>query len=173
MAEEPSLPRFPAVSWNSGTQSFDNTRKRARDGGHEPAPAHFFNNSSDPAMFSSDDDPSLENYTQGERHRKKRYVGSWFQQQPASGDSAFSEETKLPKPKGKRTFQRTVDSGVWMGSDGSSDLELDDALPIPTTSRLPQLNQSRQHFAVSRAEEQARDKILGAVENGEEDIDLT
>ncbi|KAH6657038.1 hypothetical protein BKA67DRAFT_655332 [Truncatella angustata] len=172
MADEPTLPRFPAVSWNPGTQSFNNTRKRGRDGSYDSAQAQLFANSSDPAMFSSDDDPSLENYTQG-RHRKKRYVGSWFQQQPASGDSAFSEEVRPPKPKGKRTFQRQVDSGVWMGSDASTDLELEDPFPIPTTSRLPQLNMSRQTAAISEAEELVRDKVFDALENGDEDIDLT
>ncbi|KAK9423725.1 hypothetical protein SUNI508_13918 [Seiridium unicorne] len=174
MAEEPSLPRFPSVSWNSGTQSFNNTRKRVRGDGHESAAeSQLFANSSDPAMFSSDDDPHLENYTQGGRHRKKRYVGSWFQQQPASGDSAFSEENKQPRPKGKRTFERTFDSGVWMGSDGSTDLELEEPLGLPTTPRLPQLIVSRQTAGRPAAEELARDKIFDAIDNGKEDIDLT
>jgi hypothetical protein len=170
MADEPTLPRFPF--WHSGSQSF-NTRKRVRDGGNDSAQAQLFSNSSDPAMFSSDDDPNLENYMQG-RHRKKRYVGSWFQQQPASGDSTFSEE-RLPKPKAKRTFKRAVDSGVWMGSDASTDLDLEDSLPLPVASRLPQLSvpQARQPAAISEAEELAKDKIFDAIENGNEDIDLT
>ncbi|KAI1872272.1 hypothetical protein JX265_001596 [Neoarthrinium moseri] len=179
MAEEPTLPtlpRFPAVSWNSGTQSFNNTRKRVRGDGYDvAAPAPFFSNSSDPAVFSSDDDPSLENYTQG-RHRKKRYVGSWYQQQQlASSDSALGDEVRLPKPTGKRTFQRTADSGVWMGSDASTDLE--DAagleLPQPAPCRLPQLNVSRQPAAISENEEFARDLVYKALENGEEDVNLT
>ncbi|KAI0153586.1 leucine rich repeat family protein [Pestalotiopsis sp. NC0098] len=183
MADEPALPRFP--HWDSGSQSF-NARKRVRD---DDAAAQenntssasqqlFFANSSDPAMFSSDDDPNVENYAQG-RHRKKRYVGSWFQQQPASGDSAFSEESRLPRPPkgGKRTFERQFDSGVWMGSDGSTDLELDEDLmmPPPPPSRLPQLdlNRGRQALALSRAEELAQNKIFDAVENGTEDVDLS
>lgn len=186
MADEPALPRFP--HWDSGSQSF-NARKRVRDGDDAAAAsaresaAQLFANSSDPAMFSSDDDPNVENYAQG-RHRKKRYVGSWFQQQPASGDSAFSEESssgryQLPRPpKGgapRRTFERQFDSGVWMGSDASTDLELEDSLPPPPPSRLPQLdlNRGRQVMTISRAEELARDKIFDAVENGTEDIDLS
>ncbi|KAI0125140.1 hypothetical protein BJ170DRAFT_585017, partial [Xylariales sp. AK1849] len=168
MAEEPSLPRFPAVSWNSETQSFNNTRKRGRDQGSASA---LFNNSSDPAIFSSDDDPSLENYTEG-RHRKKRYVGSWYQQQPASGDSTFSEEARQ-KPKMKRTLERQFDSGVWMGSDGS-DMEDFGGMELePATCRLPQLNASRQPATMTAAEEAARDKIFEAIESGDEDIDLT
>ncbi|ETS84833.1 hypothetical protein PFICI_02858 [Pestalotiopsis fici W106-1] len=183
MADEPALPRFPR--WDSGSQSF-NARKRVRSG-DDAAAAQLFANSSDPAMFSSDDDPNVENYTQGgPRHRKKRYVGSWFQQQPASGDSAFSEEScasqhhhnRLPRPPrgaAKRTFERTFDSGVWMGSDASTDLELEDSLPPPPASRLPQLdvNRGRQTMVISRAEELAREKIFDAVENGTEDVDLT
>lgn len=187
MADEPALPRFP--HWDSGSQSF-NARKRVRDD-DAAAPENnassasqqlFFANSSDPAMFSSDDDPNVENYAQG-RHRKKRYVGSWFQQQPASGDSAFSEESRqqqqLPRPPkgGKRTFERQFDSGVWMGSDGSTDLELDEDLmmPPPPPSRLHQLdlNRGRQALALSRAEELAQNKIFDAVENGTEDVDLS
>ncbi|KAH8662232.1 hypothetical protein BX600DRAFT_465900 [Xylariales sp. PMI_506] len=177
MADEPTLPRLPSVSWNADTQSFNNTRKRVR--GDDPAPAAaaaaaaLFSNSSDPAVFSSDDDPNLENYTQG-RRRKKRYVGSWFQQQPASSDSAFSEETR-PKPMKKRTLERQFDSGVWMGSDSS--LDTDEAglleMPPPAACRLPQLNVSRMAAMVSAAEEAAKEKILRAIEDGDEDIDLT
>ena len=172
MAEEPTLPRLPAVSWHSGTQTFGNTRKRLRgDGASTGSP--LFSNSSDPAVFSSDDDPNLENYTEG-RHRKKRYVGSWFQQHPASGDSAFSEEARA-KPKGRRTFQRQIDSGVWMGSDASTDL--DDAvveMGQPVSSRLPQLNVAVPAVQpLSPAEKEARRVITRSVDEGVEDVDLT
>jgi hypothetical protein len=179
MAEEPTLPHFPSVSWNSETQTFNNTRKRARS--RVEAPAQLFSNSSDPAVFSSDDDPSLENYVQGTRHRKKRYVGSWYQQQSlASSDSALGEEIRAPqpRPKGKRTFERTVDSGVWMGSDDSTDLDFDDAdvgqFLQPPPSRLPQLNVSRKSATtVSEAERAARTKITTAIEASNENIDLS
>ncbi|KAI1778929.1 hypothetical protein F4818DRAFT_234044 [Hypoxylon cercidicola] len=170
MEEELTLPKLPAVSWDSETQTFSNTRKRARDG--IPS-ALSFNNSSDPAVFSSDDDPHLENYTQG-RHRKRRYVGSLFQQHPASSDSTFSEAPR-PLPKAKRTFARQLDSGVWMGSDNSVDTE-DDAvseIKIPTESRLSQLKHARPIPVISPIEQAARDKIQNAIEDGIPTVDLS
>jgi hypothetical protein len=174
MAEEPTLPRLPSVSWNSETQTINNvyTRKRVRN--HGPSASSLFTNSSDPAVFSSDDDPNLENYTEG-RHRKKRYVGSWYQQQPASGDSTFSEEARV-KPKTKRTFERQVDSGVFLGSDESADLDEFGVTDMdePAACRLPQLNVSRPPAPrVSALEELARDRITKAIETGREQVDLT
>src|SRR5262245_13740755 len=99
MAEEPSLPKLPCVSWDERSQTFSNNpnpRKRARLlKSHAPP---LISTSSDPAIFSSDDDPALENYTQG--RRKKRLVGSWYEQHPTSSDSSFGEDV-LPKPKPK------------------------------------------------------------------------
>ncbi|XXH02331.1 hypothetical protein Hte_008704 [Hypoxylon texense] len=170
MEEELTLPKLPTVSWDSETQSFTNTRKRARDG-VSATPA--FNNSSDPAIFSSDDDPQLENYTQG-RRRKRRYVGSWFQQHPTSSDSTFSEAPR-PLPKANRTFARQLDSGVWMGSDSSVDAE-DDAvaeIKAPTEPKLPQLRHARPIPVISPIEQAARDKIQMAVEDGVPTVDLS
>lgn len=97
---EPTLPRFPASK--AADAFFGPSRKRARpdifDGsnGGSTTPAHqlMLNNSSDPAVFSSDDDPALDNYapdpaTGGHTRKKKRYVGAWFAQHPASTDSTF------------------------------------------------------------------------------------
>ncbi|KAI1506065.1 hypothetical protein F5X99DRAFT_404613 [Biscogniauxia marginata] len=168
MTEEPTLP--PTVAWDSETQSFANTRKRARDGA---AALPLFTNSSDPAVFSSDDDPHVDNYSHG-RHRKKRYVGSWFQQHPASSDSTFAEVVR-PRPKAKRTFERQFDSGVWMGSDSSMDLEESTVLEIelPAEPKLPQLRYARPAAAVSPREDIVRRKIQSAIDEGNEDIDLS
>ncbi|KAI0476044.1 hypothetical protein GGR56DRAFT_448967 [Xylariaceae sp. FL0804] len=167
MADEPALPSLPAVSWDSHSRSFANTRKRS----HDRAIA-LCNNSSDPAVFSSDDDPHVENYANG-RHRKKRYIGSWFQQQPASSDSTFSDG-RLPPPKAKRTFERQVDSGVWMGSDSSVDFDGDSVVELsqPAEPRLPQLRHGRTQ-RVSPAEEIVRRKIQAAMDDGNESIDLS
>ncbi|RYP75151.1 hypothetical protein DL771_002612 [Monosporascus sp. 5C6A] len=174
MSEEPTLPRLPTVTWNSETQSFNNTRKRARDPADAPPPPQFAT-SSDPAVFSSDDDPHVENYVHG-RHRKKRYVGSWYQQHPASSsDSAFSEEQRpLPK-KAQRTFQRQFDSGVWMGSDGFTEDEDTIIEPeLSTEPRLPQLRRTPARVTLlSQAEELARLKIEEAIDSGSENIDLS
>ncbi|KAI1658802.1 hypothetical protein F4813DRAFT_44854 [Daldinia decipiens] len=168
--EEPTLPKLPAVSWDSHTQTFTNTRKRARDQSLAPP---VYANSSDPAVFSSDDDPHVENYTQG-RHRKKRYVGSWFQQHLASSDLTFPEVVR-PLPKAKRTFERQFDSGVWMGSDVSVDAD-DDAITemdLPASSKLPQLRHIRPVPAISPSETIARQVIQDAIDTGSTAIDLS
>ncbi|KAK8122101.1 hypothetical protein PG984_010771 [Apiospora sp. TS-2023a] len=169
MADEPTLPPLPSVSWDSGSQSF--TRKRVR--GTNNAPPPIFSNSSDPAVFSSDDDPNVENYAQGGRQRKKRYVGSWFQQHPASGDSTFGDDVR-PKPKTKRTFQRQCDSGVWMGSDISTDMEeIGMEIGLTANPKMPQLNVSRPVTMSSPAEREAQRRIIEAIELGRENLDLT
>ncbi|CRG85706.1 hypothetical protein PISL3812_02732 [Talaromyces islandicus] len=70
--------------------------------------------SSDPALFSSDDIPSssLENYhgNQPANSKKRRYRGTWW------GEKAIEAKRKRADFREKRH----LDSGVWMGSDGSS-----------------------------------------------------
>ncbi|KAM5348873.1 hypothetical protein ACJ41O_008696 [Fusarium nematophilum] len=163
-SEDLSLPRLPAVSWNEHSQTFTNPRKRVRK--HAPSPG-LNNNSSDPAIFSSDDDPALDNYVEG--RRKKRYIGSWFQQHPTSSDSTFSETITIPKQ--RRAWTRQADSGVYLGSDGN---ESDDC-PLPASTappkpRLPQLD--RVVRRISKAEQVARDKVRTCLEQGDETIDF-
>ncbi|KAM0283503.1 hypothetical protein ACHAQH_002454 [Verticillium albo-atrum] len=169
MSDEPSLPRLPAISWDEHTQSFSNNpRKRGRARRSSNA-APLFNNSSDPAVFSSDDDPALDNYVEG--RRKKRYIGTWFQQQPAS-DSSFEESRPLPKP--KRALKRQLDSGVWMGSDSTDGDEMLEELSLPLQPKLPQLIQTPfQRPTLSGAERIAREKIQKCLDEGEEDVDLS
>ncbi|KAI0149527.1 hypothetical protein GGR57DRAFT_223557 [Xylariaceae sp. FL1272] len=171
MAEEPTLPSLPRVQWNSQAQTFDNTRKRNRG----PVSQPLFSNSSDPAVFSSDDDPDVENYANG-RHRKKRYYGSWFQQQqlPTSSDSTFGED-KTPLPKPKRTFERQVDSGVWMDSDGSVGLEEEFSIEIeaPIEPKLSSLRVVNPAQIISSEEALVRQKVEEAIEEGNESVDLS
>lgn len=168
MAEEPSLPRLPAVSWDEPTQRFSNhPRKRVRDNLPSAKASSAFN-SSDPAVFSSDDDPGLDNYVQG--RKKKRYVGSWFQQQPASSDSALGEAMSTARP-AKRTLARQVDSGVFLGSDGTDSEDMMEALGVPVQARLPQLDR-RPAPRVSPAELAAREKVRQCLEQGNEAIDF-
>ncbi|KAI1425187.1 hypothetical protein F5Y12DRAFT_714515 [Xylaria sp. FL1777] len=168
MSEEPTLPSLPKVSWDSHTQTFTNTRKRRRDGATTQP---LFSNSSDPAVFSSDDDPHVDNYING-RHRKKRYVGSWFQQMPTSSDSTFSEAVE-PQPKPKRTFERQWDSGVWMGSDGSVDVDEEFAMEPPLESKLPQLRNPRPTPSAAPEDKVVYTIIYTAIEEGNPDIDLS
>lgn len=148
MSEEPSLPPLP-VSWDEQSETFRNSRKRVRHPhpGHAPTLKY---NSSDPAIFSSDDDPALDNYVEG--RRKKRYVGTWFQ---------HPSELHVPK----RRQWRQADSGVFLGSDGD---DSDDLMPEPKP-RLPVRSPLRR---VSKAEHLARDKVRACLDQGKETVDF-
>ena len=172
MADEPTLPQLPAVSWDERTQSIStSSRKRARLN-HATPP--MFATSSDPAFFSSDDDPAVENYTQA--RRKKRLVGSWYEQQPVpSSDSAFGDEV-IPQPKPNRKFARHFDSGVYM-ADTSDESWADDDLsqtvaPYPPTARLPQLNR-RPGPKLTDAEATMRRVIQKCIDDGDEVVDIS
>lgn len=165
--EEPVLPLLPSISWDEESQTFShNSRKRVRPQPSRDAPP-LNHNSSDPAIFSSDDDPALDNYVEG--RRKKRYVGSWFQQHPTSSDSTFSETIHVPKQ--RRQWARQADSGVYLGSDGSESDDMLEILETPTRSKLPQLTRSPLR-PVSRSEQTAREKIRTCIEKADETIDF-
>lgn len=71
------------------------------------------NNSSDPALFSSDDHlPAAEDYSS--KRQKKKWEGTWW------GDRLRSTTASR-----KRSFKRNYDSGIFMGSEGT-DTSLDD-----------------------------------------------
>lgn len=176
---EPSLPPPPAVSWDTQTQSF---AKRKRS-----TASQIFSDSSDPAIFSSDDDPALDNYADG-RHKKKRYVGSWFQQHPASSDSGLSVRPESSRRQGsrwKRPFV-PVDSGVFMGSDSSIDDILDELPPAkannlisprattkPTAPQPIQAPRLSQKGKLSDAEAKAQEVIRRCIDRGIEAVDLS
>ncbi|KAL1843279.1 hypothetical protein VTJ49DRAFT_2388 [Mycothermus thermophilus] len=181
--DEPTLPEIPAGRTAA-------TRKRARD---MPPPPENSSTSSDPAVFSSDDDPALDNY-QGHARRKRRYVGAWFDQHPASSDSALEDDTRpsvlqprrvrgprAQQPGQKREFKRHLDSGVWMGTDGfltdSDDVfELEPAaaklsLPPPRLPPLMPLPPARPRLTPGELEVQR--VVRQCVENGTERVDLS
>lgn len=172
MAEEPSLPALPAVSWNEESQTFaKGSRKRLRPvhpNTGTTAPGLY--NSSDPAVFSSDDDPGLDNYVGG--RRKRKYVGSWYQQFPTSSDSTFSEGPQQVLPRPKRTLRRQLDSGVFLGSDGTTDNEsVPDMMELPIHSKFPRLERPPVPM-FSESEHLAQDKIRECLEQGNESIDF-
>ncbi|KAF4122839.1 Leucine-rich repeat (LRR) protein [Geosmithia morbida] len=195
-SEEPSLPHLPAVSWDEHTQSFSNNPKKRGRTSRRPSPftgnsgnGINSNNSSDPAVFSSDDDPALDNYVEG--RRKKRYVGSWFQQHPtaSSSDSAFGgdhEQQPLPhQPKGanRRTLARKLDSGVFLGSDGSDNSSSGDDFVLPefemnvaTRSKVPQLTvaaaRKTRRRQLSEPERQLQEKIRESLDTANETVDF-
>lgn len=112
MDDELSLPRLPPAQ--DRPNAFPPARKRARLD-DSPAP------SSDPPFFSSDDDPSADNYT-GPR-TKKLHRGPWWMRQRDRVEMESAPGTH----KGKRTLTRQMDSGVWLGSD-ISDGDINEAL---------------------------------------------
>lgn len=165
MSDDLSLPPLPAVSWDEQSQSFSKrSRKRGRNNyqAGNSSPLRF--NSSDPAIFSSDDDPGLDNYVEG--RPKKRYVGTWFQQRPATDADAPNALLQQRK----RTLTRDYDSGVFLGSDVTTDSEdVLDGLEMPVLPRLPHLDK---RIPLSQAEMAARQKIEECLDRGNESVDL-
>jgi hypothetical protein len=165
MADEPSLPK---LALNTATESLSNDRPRKRVRISSPAV------SSDPAIFSSDDDPSAENYTQG--RRKQKYRGPWYRQQPASDQESQESHRRETRKKSKRTFERQFDSGVWLGSDGTDVDEATEGLEsINETWNLPvrpsRSTQTRDEPPSPEA--LARGQIELCLEDGNESIDLS
>ncbi|SPN99842.1 uncharacterized protein DNG_02694 [Cephalotrichum gorgonifer] len=173
MADELTLPQLPAVSWDERTQSISTrARKRARSNAAGAPP--MFATSSDPAFFSSDDDPAIENYTPA--RRKKRLVGSWYEQQPLpSSDSCFGDDV-IPQPKPNRKFVRNIDSGVWMAEAGDDTPFDDDAKsqagPAYSPNPMPQLGRRRVP-KLSEAEVTMRKVIQACLDEGQETIDIS
>ena len=165
MADELSLPK---LAWNPTSESFSNHRPRKRVRLSSPPV------SSDPVLFSSDDDPSAENYTQG--RRKQKYRGPWYRLQPASDQDSQESQGHENRKKSKRTFERQFDSGVWLGSDGTDVDEATEGLQsINETWNLP-VRPSR--VAQTRdkppsPEVLARGQIELCLEDGNETIDLS
>ncbi|KAK4200581.1 hypothetical protein QBC40DRAFT_200051 [Triangularia verruculosa] len=185
MADEQVLPTLPKTPFN-GLGS-----KRAWAQANAPPPPSV-STSSDPAVFSSDDDPALEAYENTRRH-KRRYVGTWYDQHLAlSSDSAMGDHSSSPavgsspvvyrpfrRGKGgvrpqKREF-RKLDSGVYMGGQDSTDTEGD--IPSPYTPKYfasPALLRvsPRSRPQISEAETIARERIKECVENGNPMVEL-
>ncbi|KAK3363319.1 hypothetical protein B0T25DRAFT_596427 [Lasiosphaeria hispida] len=174
MADEPTLPCLPPTSRLAASLS-NAGRKRTR--GLNP-PTYNLSTSSDPAVFSSDDDPALDNYIHG--RRKKRYVGTWYDQHPASSDSADSamgDDMRPPplKPRQQRQFKRRFDSGVWMAqtdvsTDADESMDLD-----PPVSRLPlPVSPSVSLRPRYSAEEANAQRIIqSCIDGGREEVDLS
>lgn len=164
--EEPTLPSMRPPSEEESLPPFSlSKRKRS-------TASHLFSDSSDVPVFSSDDDPAVENYAEG-RRTKRRFAGPWFGQgqQTVPGPSQSGSS--------KRTLQRQIDSGVFMGSDTSID-EILDHLPAPSASRLPELVQPPtqrplplQTAQSSNPEAAVRSRIQHCIDKGEEIIDLS
>jgi hypothetical protein len=167
MAEDVSL---PGLTWDPATDSIVNKRPRKRARYSPPA-------SSDPPIFSSDDDPSADNYTQ--ERCKRVFRGPWYRHR-TTPESVFSNHITDDRDskKTKRTFERQFDSGVWLGSDGT---DIDEAieglesvscatadLPFRRSGVVP----SPRKLTPS-PEELAQKQIDLCLETGHETIDLS
>lgn len=121
--------------------------------------SEFFADSSDPPMFSSDDQPAtVENYAQPRSKRMRR--GPWFdddigEQQP--------KENEVQKRRRRGPLRRLLDSGVWMGSDESQEAEeeewimkdIDDYLSDRASSPI-----DRSFTALSKPEAETDETLL-------------
>lgn len=165
MADDLPLPR---LRWNPVTESFSKNAAGKRVRSSPPV-------SSDPALFSSDDDPSADNYTQ--ERKKKKFRGPWYRQRPASDEGPQESQEHVPEKKSRRAFERQFDSGVFMGSDGTDldevleELESRNASTLPLPLRHSRGTQSTRPLPTP--EELVQGQIQRCLEEGNENIDLS
>lgn len=168
MEDEPDLPRLARIS-ETDTLPANPTRKRVRHGS-------FAALSSDPAIFSSDDDPSADNYSR--QRNKKKFRGPWYRQVLASETNSPHElDGSEPVKKTDRKFERKYDSGVFLGSDGTDLDEVIEAIESKQASSLP-LRQVRTQPRIQppeKSEEEAwvEAQIQRCLEDGNETVDLS
>ncbi len=115
-SKHPTLPRFPIRATSS-------SRKRDRDESNA--------SSSDAPLFSSDDLPSSSADNYFEKRRKRQHQRSWFEDEDSSNiarpslSTIAQQSSKLgpcsPEPRIRGPFTRAFDSGVWMGSDETTE----------------------------------------------------
>ncbi|KAI1628790.1 hypothetical protein EDD37DRAFT_20625 [Exophiala viscosa] len=117
--------------------SFLLTRKRTHaDYDDDPA------TSSDPALFSSDEQaPDAENYVAGKR-KKRIYKGSWWDKHPRKDGSRKSSR--------KQELTRNFDSGIFMGSESSEDLLSSDSFTLEDELLRDQQHHRTQHKSALR-----------------------
>ena len=154
MEDEPTLPRL--TSWKASDHLPNHPpKKRARLTESSPPL------SSDP-IFSSDDDPSADNYVQG--RRKKQYRGPWYKQE--AEDESEIDNTYTSQKK-SRTLKRQLDSGIWMGSDGT-DADFEETLPPPPNQHIA-FRPSQKAFEIPWED----GVIAECLEVGSDNIDLS
>lgn len=165
MAEEPSLPDLPPYGPSKKTVfGRSSPRKNARF--HHSSSVHF---SSDPPLFSSDDDPGLDNYADPQRRHKRKYrVGPYLQAHPLK----ISENNEDHGP--KRKLERIVDSGVFLASDGTEDdTDIEFLKRIKPVARHITLAARFLPTKEPSVNDKVRRDIEDCLENGKEDIDLS
>ena len=168
MAEEPSLPKLLPRGPSKKTVV---TRSSPRKKRFHSSSVHF---SSDPPLFSSDDDPGLDNYADPHRRHNRKYRVGPYAQHPLT----ITSNTEDGGP--QRKLQRHVDSAVFMAGDETEDdtdiefLKSSKALTNHITlaarpSRLPNRALPAKDLSV---DDRTRRDIENMLENGKDSIDL-
>ena len=153
---EPELPRLVAGPTRNDKPSL--ARKRTRDSG-------LSGTSSDPPLFSSDDaSASLETYAHP--RKKQLYYGPWW------APNAHVLSAPKGQPSKKRAFERNYDSGVWMGSEASSDLP-SDFLTEQDEESPSKAFRPENVTKWTEPQQRARDIIEHSLERAVESIDLS
>jgi hypothetical protein len=157
--EPPSSPLLPTLNDISFTANAG--RKRLH--------SDYGSLSSDPLF--SEDASELDFNDEGEQPKRKRlFKGPWW-------DVGRRPRQSLRKNMMKKEGFRNVDSGVWMGSDGSSE----DSLPAETArTKLAFRDQSVRQLPSQQRTEWGNDPVgfadsvvQGCLEHGKESIDLS
>jgi hypothetical protein len=146
------------------------TRKRTHDAASEDDPTA----SSDPALFSSDEQaPGAENYVAG-RRKKRTFKGSWWDRHPPTEAGRRSSR--------KREFTRNFDSGIFMGSEGSVEPLSSDSFGMEEElmrgqQKGPEADHRVQSFksavVIPKEHEQVCAIVRACLDNGKEDVDLS
>jgi hypothetical protein len=185
--DDVELPPMPAstrkATYTPPRPSFLLTRKRT----HADYDADL-TTSSDPALFSSDDQaPGAENYVGTGKRKKHTFKGSWWDHQRIKNGNY-----------NKREFKRNFDSGIFMGSEVSDEAPSSDSLgfedellrdqqreedgqPYPALHVIdalqttPRARTAHRPMVVhqSKEHELVYEEVRRALEQGSEDVTLT
>lgn len=104
--------------------SSNGSRKRLYELEDDDAISSLVHTSSDPALFSSDENPDVENYLGSKRRKKRTYAGTWWGEKQKMNGSASDTSSRGIVERVKRKFTRNFDSGVFMASDDSASADL-------------------------------------------------
>lgn len=118
---EPRVKKIPALV---RLGSSNGSRKRLHELEDEDTVSSLIHTSSDPALFSSDENADVENYLGAKRRKKKTYAGTWWGEKQKMNASGSDTSSRGVVDRVKRKFTRNFDSGVFMASDDSVSADL-------------------------------------------------
>lgn len=143
--------------------------------------------SSDLGVFSSDDDPGLDNYSQG--RNKRRYKGAWYDHSQEQTIPEEDEDFTTPRKPISQPFTGGDDhhnappsSGstltTWAHTSPPSSSQKTGALPSwtqmsPSSSQKPSLPVSSTNLTQMKLVQEVIEKIDFCIDHGKENIDLS